>query len=625
MLSRRIELLAPARDLACGIAAVDHGADAVYIGAPRFGARAAAGNSLDDIRQQVEYAHPFGVRIYVTVNTILYDDELPAAERLVWDLYRLGVDALIVQDTALLRMNLPPIALHASTQMDNRTPDKVLWLSRMGFSQTVLARELSLTEIASIHAAVPDMPLEAFVHGALCVSYSGQCYASQHCFGRSANRGECAQFCRLPFTLEDAEGNTLVAGRHLLSLRDMNRSDHLEEMLDAGISSFKIEGRLKDVSYVKNITAYYRQRLDAILARRPEYVRSSKGDTELTFTPNPAKSFNRGFTDYFLHGRGDDVACFASPKSIGEPMGTVTFVGRDYLTVHTPMAFHNGDGVCAFTPDGTLVGFRINRADAGRLYPSPDADGAWRSLGGSTLYRNYDADFERSLTRTGTATRHIPVRITLRETPFGFAIAMAEHDGRPTETCFPMEKVPANTPQTANVIRQLSKLGGTILEAADVSVQWSRELFIPSSTLSDMRRKAVEAFLRTLHMGYRCETRAAGRPSDAAQPADGPSTPVTPPSGVALTYRSNVSNRMAEAFYLSQGVKRVEPAFELREPPHAVLMTCRHCLRYSLGACPRHHGQRAALREPLVLVSADGRRFPLRFDCKRCVMEVKNG
>ena len=616
MKTRRIELLAPARDLACGMAAVDHGADAVYIGAPRFGARSAAGNSLEDIRQLVEYAHSFNVRIYVTVNTILYDDELSEAERLVWALYRIGVDALIVQDTALLRMHLPPIPLHASTQMDNRAPEKVQLLKELGFRQTVLARELSLQEIADIHTAVPDMPLEVFVHGALCVSYSGQCYASQYCFGRSANRGECAQFCRLPFSLEDAEGNTLVRNRHLLSLRDMNRSEWLEKLLDAGVTSFKIEGRLKDVGYVKNITSYYRQQLDAILARRPEYVRASDGNILYAFTPNPAKSFNRGFTDYFLHGRKDDIGSFDTPKSIGEQMGRVSFIGDNYLTVNTHSAFHNGDGVCAFKEDGTLVGFRINRAEGGRLYPSPEArDMGWKTLKGCMLYRNYDAEFEKSLSRPNTALRRIPVSITFREIPFGFAIGISSADQKgasesPTEVCFSMEKVPSTTPQEENVRKQLSKLGSTILHAAEVRVEWSASFFIPSSTLSEMRRRAVEVFFHSRQM-----SRAPFIPMKKD---------VTPDASSVLpsSYRANVANHEAQAFYHSLGIGQIEPAFEINPPSKAVLMTCRHCLRYSLGACPKHQHARPTFKEPLVLVSADGRRFPLRFDCKRCVMEV---
>ena len=616
MKTRRIELLAPARDLACGMAAVDHGADAVYIGAPRFGARSAAGNSLEDIRQLVEYAHSFNVRIYVTVNTILYDDELSEAERLVWALYRIGVDALIVQDTALLRMHLPPIPLHASTQMDNRTPEKVQLLKELGFRQTVLARELSLQEIADIHAAVPDMPLEVFVHGALCVSYSGQCYASQYCFGRSGNRGECAQFCRLPFSLEDAEGNTLIRNRHLLSLRDMNRSEWLEELLDAGVTSFKIEGRLKDVGYVKNITSYYRQQLDAILARRPEYVHASDGDILYDFTPNPAKSFNRRFTDYFLHGRKDDIGSFDTPKSIGEQMGRVSFIGDNYLTVNTRSAFHNGDGVCAFKEDGTLVGFRINRAEGGRLYPSPEArDIDWKTLKGCMLYRNYDAEFEKSLSRPSTALRRIPVSITFREIPFGFAIGITrvnqkEASESPIKVCFPMEKIPSTTPQEQNVCKQLSKLGSTILHAAEVRVEWSTSFFIPSSTLSEMRRRAVEVFFHSRQM-----SRAPFIPMKKTALPD--ATPVLPSS-----YRANVANHEAQAFYHSLDIGQIEPAFEIKPPSKAVLMTCRHCLRYSLGACPKHQHARSTFKEPLVLVSADGRRFPLRFDCKRCVMEV---
>ena len=633
MKPRRIELLSPAKDLACGLAAVNYGADAVYIGAPRFGARAAAGNTLDDIRQLIDHAHPFGVRIYVTVNTILYDDELDEAEELIWQLYRLGADALIVQDTALLRMNLPPIPLHASTQMDNRTPEKVKLLKELGFSQTVLARELSLQEIAAIHAAVPDMPLEAFVHGALCVSYSGQCYASQHCFGRSANRGECAQFCRLPFSLEDAEGNTIIRNHHLLSLKDMNRLDSLEEMLDAGITALKIEGRLKDAAYVKNITSCYRQKLDEIFARRPEYIPASRGTVEYNFTPSPQKSFNRGFTEYFLHGRTDDIGSFNTPKSVGEPMGRVSFIGKDYFSVKTETAFHNGDGVCAFADDGTLMGFRINRVESGRLYPSPESRNVdWRSLKGKMLYRNYDAEFEKNLTRPDTASRFLPVRITLKEIPFGFAVALEEVEGgMSAECCFPMAKEAANTPQTDNIRRQLSKLGGTICRAADVQVEWSREWFIPSSMLADMRRKTVETFLLALRLNGSInpstERREQRSTSNSTEPREQNSTSKQVEHKLVdlqLSYRGNVANRKAETFYRDLGAKKVEPAFEIKPPTHAVLMTCRHCLRYSLGFCPKHQQRHTTYKEPLFLISADGRRFPLRFDCKRCVMEVLN-
>lgn len=611
---KSIELLAPAKNLACGMAAIDHGADAVYIGAPRFGARAAAGNSLADLQALADYAHRFHAKVYATVNTILYDEELTEARQLIWDLYRIGIDALIVQDTALLRLDLPPIPLHASTQMDNRTPEKVQWLRDLGFSQTVLARELGLEEMSAIHTAVPDMPLEAFVHGALCVSFSGQCYASQYCFGRSANRGECAQFCRLPFSLEDADGQVLVSNRHLLSLKDMNRSNSLEEMLDAGITSFKIEGRLKDEGYVKNITAWYRQQLDAIFERRPEYGRASDGIVRPAFTPNPVKSFSRGFTDYFLHGRKDDIFSFDTPKSVGEPMGHITFVGRDFLTVDSKEPFHNGDGACCLGSDGKLMGFRINRVEGDRLFLGPEIrPAALRDRKGQMLYRNADFAFDKALERSND-TRRLLVDITLREIPTGFAIAIGLVEGPETVVCFPMDKETARTPQENNVRTQLSKLGGTSLEAHAVRIEWSADFFIPSSTLADMRRKAVEAFQRarriTRHIPVR---KRASQPSDAK-----PKEPLPP-----LTYLANVANHEAAALYHGMGIRKIEPAFELKQPEKgATLMFCKHCLRYSLGLCLKQAKAHATYREPLVLVSNDGRRFPLRFECKNCVMQV---
>lgn len=366
---RKIELLAPAKNLECGIAAIDHGADAVYIGAPKFGARAAAVNSLEDIAALVEYAHLYNARIYVTVNTILKDEELQETEKMIWALFRAGVDALIVQDMGITGLNLPPIPLHASTQMDNRTVEKVRFLADAGFRQVVLARELSLREISKIHEACPDVPLEIFVHGALCVSYSGQCYVSQACFGRSANRGECAQFCRLPFSLVDAEGRVIVKDKHLLSLKDLNQSDELEALLDAGASSFKIEGRLKDVSYVKNVTVAYRRKLDAIFARRKEYARASSGSCRYAFNPQLDKSFSRGFTHYYLHGRTKDVFSFDTPKSLGEEMGTMKEARGNYLTVAGLKSFNNGDGVCYIDEQGRLQGFRINRVEGNKLYP----------------------------------------------------------------------------------------------------------------------------------------------------------------------------------------------------------------------------------------------------------------
>ena len=604
-----IELLAPAKNLECGIEAIRHGADAVYIGAPKYGARAAAGNSLDDLRQLASFAHQYGARVYVTLNTIIYDDELAEVEALVWDLYRIGIDALIVQDMALLTMNLPPIALHASTQTDNRTPEKVQFLHAAGFSQVVLARELSLEDIAAIHRAC-SVPLEAFVHGALCVSYSGQCYASQACFGRSANRGECAQFCRLPFTMVDADGRVIERDRHLLSLKDMNRSAHLEAMMDAGICSFKIEGRLKDVTYVKNVTAYYRQAIDKILARRPEYKRASQGVSTYTFTPQLDKSFNRGFTDYYITGKRSDVTSFATPKSVGEPIGHIKEVGRGYITVSSPKSLHNGDGLCYIDESGLLQGFRVNKVEGTRLYLKEMP----RTLRPRTpLFRNYDQEFERLLSRP-SAERRIPVSMRLYEVPFGFALTLTDdckHQATVTLTC---EKEPARTEQRAGIEAQLSKLGGTILVAGHVDIDFTDNWFIPSSMVADMRRRAVEAYE---HM-----SKSTWSNSQFANHKSKTTPTVSSPVG-PLTYLANIANRRAQEFYQARSTEKVAPAFELSAPKGATLMFCRHCLRYAMGWCPRQGGAKSPFREPYTLVSADGRRFALSFDCKQCIMTVK--
>lgn len=462
---RPIELLAPAKNLECGIEAINHGADAVYIGAPRFGARAAAGNSLEDIAALVEYAHTFNVRIYVTVNTILHDEELKETEEMIWDLYRAGVDALIIQDMGITRLNLPPIPLHASTQMDNRTPEKVRFLAEAGFRQVVLARELTLEEIRKIHQTCPDTPLEVFVHGALCVSYSGQCYVSQACYGRSANRGECAQFCRLGFDLVDSEGKVIAKNKHLLSLKDMNQSENLEALLDAGASSLKIEGRLKDVSYVKNVTAYYRQKLDAILKRRKEYVRASSGRVKLAFTPQLDKSFSRGFTDYFVHGRNPGIFSFDTPKSLGEEMGVVKEVRGNYLTVAGVKPFSNGDGLCFLDEQGKLQGFRVNRVENNKLYPQEMP----RLKPKTKLYRNFDQEFERVMQKK-SAERKIAVRMELTESNWGFALEMADEDNNRIVVTLQREKELARTPQAENLKNQLSKLGNTPFEMREIVI-----------------------------------------------------------------------------------------------------------------------------------------------------------
>ena len=586
-----LELLAPAKNLACGIAAIDHGADAVYIGAPKFGARAAVGNSIDDIRQLCEYAHQFDAKIYVTLNTIVYDDELEQVRGLIDELAAIGVDAVLVQDMGLLQfMDGKPFEIHASTQTDNRTADKVRWLKQLGFSRAVLARELSAEEIAEIHREVPDIELEVFVHGALCVSYSGICYASQHCFQRSANRGECAQFCRMRFSLVDAEGTEVEHERYLLSLKDMNQSDNLEKLIEAGAVSFKIEGRLKDVAYVKNVTAAYSERLNAYIRKHPEeYCRASKGRCEYTFTPNLNRTFNRGYTTYFVNGRQPDIASFDTPKAVGEFVGRVKEIRNDSFNVAGTASFANGDGLCFLNSDRQFEGFRANRVAGNRIFPFKMPAGL---RPGMALYRNNDQEFERILSKP-SATRKIAISIALRAVDDGFELS-----ANGVTVHFDAEHQLAQKSPRENIVRQLSKLGDTIYECAEVVVPDNFNFFIPNSQLSDMRRQLIDA------MGQ------AKREVKQARVGKNP--------GVKeLSYQNNISNHQSAAFY---GTNELT-AYELKGGDGPI-MQCRHCLRYSLGYCVKRGGKRPTWREPLSLVLGDGRRFRLEFDCQHCQMNV---
>jgi putative protease len=586
-----LELLAPAKNLACGIAAIDHGADAVYIGAPKFGARAAVGNSIDDIRQLCEYAHQFDAKIYVTLNTIVYDDELEQVRGLIDELAAIGVDAVLVQDMGLLQfMDGKPFEIHASTQTDNRTADKVRWLKQLGFSRAVLARELSAEEIAEIHREVPDIELEVFVHGALCVSYSGICYASQHCFQRSANRGECAQFCRMRFSLVDAEGTEVEHERYLLSLKDMNQSDNLDKLIEAGAVSFKIEGRLKDVAYVKNVTAAYSERLNAYIRKHSEeYCRASKGRCEYTFTPNLNRTFNRGYTTYFLNGRQPDIASFDTPKAVGEFVGRVKEIRNDSFNVAGTASFANGDGLCFLNSDRQFEGFRANRVAGNRIFPFKMPAGL---RPGMALYRNNDQEFERILSKP-SATRKIAITVALRSVDDGFELS-----ANGVTVHFDAEHQLAQKSPRENIVRQLSKLGDTIYECAEVVVPDNFNFFIPNSQLSDMRRQLIDA------MGQ------AKREVKQARVGKNP--------GVKeLSYQNNISNHQSAAFY---GTNELS-AYELKGGDGPI-MQCRHCLRYSLGYCVKRGGKRPTWREPLSLVLGDGRRFRLEFDCQHCQMNV---
>jgi putative protease len=615
---RSIELLSPARDLECGLAAINHGADAVYIGASQFGARAAAGNSPEDIATLVQYAHKYRAKVFVTVNTVLTDDQLPDVEKLIWEVYNAGVDALIVQDMGILKLNLPPVALHASTQTDNRSVEKVKFLQDVGFSRVVLARELSLQQIKEISSQT-NVELEAFVHGALCVSYSGQCYMSQANCGRSANRGQCAQYCRLPYSLSDADGNILVRNKHLLSLKDLDLSGSLEELLNAGVTSLKIEGRLKDADYVKNITAFYRKKLDAILEGSPLYQRASAGRTTFFFEPNPEKSFRRGATDYFLHERKTDIAQFDTPKSLGEPIGKVTYIGRNFFEMHNGSVMNNGDGLCFINKQGDLTGFRVNRVDnhtpsfsfgegengKNRVQIFP-ADMPRMDIG-AMLYRNQDQAFEKIL-KGKTAERRVGVKILFKETTDGFSIQLTDEDGISTTLYVVSEKQPAQKPDAVheNIKNQLSKLGNTIYEALETDIQIESPWFFQASRLSEWRRLAVEQLDEVREKAYVRENKQ--EPEPATYPAK------------QLSYLGNVTNAQAEVFYREHGVEEISPGFEVKAEEGVPLMFCKHCIKSSMGWCPKT-GYKATFKEPLYLKNND-QLYTLTFDCKACEMQI---
>ena len=660
-----LELLAPAKNADIGIEAIRHGADAVYIGAAAFGARAAAGNQIADIKRLVDYAHLFGAKVYVTVNTIVYDHELKAVEELITTLYDIGVDALIVQDMAIARLNLPPIPLHASTQMDNRTPQKVRALHQLGYEQVVLARELSLDEISDIHRQCPDVRLEAFCHGALCVSYSGQCFVSQHLFGRSANRGECAQVCRMEFDLENEKGDKLVRGKHLLSLKDLCQIDCLEQMAEAGVTSFKIEGRLKDMGYVKNVTAAYARKLDELVGKYPEkYRRASRGTVRYFFQPDVAKSFNRGFTHYFLLGKNDDIFAFDTPKAIGKPVGRIGQLFSDHLVVEQrkpkdagasvrpdKAVFSNGDGLCCMASDGKLIGFRVNRAEGDSLYPLRMPSGLRR---GMRLYRNFDKRFEETLAGD-SAERFIPVDIVMdydRQSSV-FILSMSEASGTDSlsessriapssgfsdSSGFPgfsgisgfsvSLRIPfspelARSPQRDNILRQLSRLGNTPLRLENLDIRYRENFFIPSSLLSQWRRGLVELFL-----GHQAAKRPpVSLPQQTRPRGENTSAAIPMPTPIAANY--NIANHLSRDFYEQSGVHDAMPAFELYPSADTPLMTCRHCIRYALGWCykrqrdvDRPTRSDSTQNQPLFLALRNGVRLSLRFNCNRCLMTV---
>lgn len=633
---RTIELLAPAKNLECGIAAIDHGADAVYIGAAKFGARQSAGNTVEDIATLCNYAHQFGAKVHVTVNTIIYNNEMDDMLQLVRELEKVHVDALLIQDMGLLKACKETlktkIALHASTQCDSRTAEKVAWLASLGFERVVLARELSVKEISAIHKAVPQVELEAFVHGALCVSYSGICYASQYCFGRSANRGACSQFCRMAFDLKDSDGKIIEKQRYLLSLKDMCQIDNLEELIQSGACAFKIEGRLKDINYVKNVVSAYNKRLNEIVRKYPnQFKRASLGKVEYSFTPDLNKTFNRGYTNYFVQGRQPNIFSPNTPKALGEFVGKVKELRRDSFNVASTASFANGDGLCFINSETkALEGFRVNRAVGNRLFPYKMPNGLQPGMG---LYRNQDQAFEKELSGN-SAKRLIAITMTFGLTENGYSLEIKLVDELETKlsakATINFEHQAAQKPQRENIIKQLSKLGNTIYNCENVEiVDEADQYFIPSSILAELRRDAIEQFasLDLAKAIGKHNLSTEKNESDKVNSAN--FSYINPKNYERYPYLYNIANKEACSFYVQQGMEKPQAAFECtdvedlkKEQTEALVMQCRHCIRYSLGYCVVNGGKKPTWKEPLFLELGDRKRFRLEFDCRHCQMNI---
>ena len=613
---REIELLAPAKNLECGIAAIDHGADAVYIGASNFGARVAAGNSVEDIEQLCQYAHQYNAKVYVTINTIIYDDEIIQVENLIRKLNDIGVDAILVQDMAILKKCnyiISKFTLHASTQTDNRNIDKIKWLKQAGFKRAVLARELSLKEINAIHKAVPDIELEVFVHGALCVSYSGACYASEYCFHRSANRGNCAQFCRLKFDLKDGSDNIIQKDKYMLSLKDMCRIHSLKDLLEAGATSLKIEGRLKNVSYVKNVVAAYSQELNRIIASYlDKYKRASNGKTTYSFKPDLSKTFNRGFTDYFLYGRKPGLASVNTPKAIGEFVGSVKEIWHNSFSVSGTKAFSNGDGLCFINENQQLEGFRVNKVVNNRLFPLKMPENLKPHM---ALYRNNDQLFENKMSAT-TAKRKIGVKMFLSASQDYVELTIKDDAGHTATEKISYSSETAKKSQEENMKLQLGKLGNTLYEADEITISPESETrFIPSSILAGLRRDTLEKFSHQFQFEHSGDNESLGYIL--------PNKIDTNNSAEEINI-ANVANKLARQLYDEIGPKDAPDAFETTKPnrdSETQIMTCRYCIRYEMGYCTKQ-GRKAPWQEPLYLVLKDNRKFRLKFDCLNCQMRI---
>jgi collagenase-like PrtC family protease len=601
-----LELLCPAKDYETGVAAINHGADAIYIGANQFGARKDAGNSIDDIEKLIKYAHPFNVKVYVTVNTIIYENEIAQAKLLIENLSKIGVDAIIIQDMAILEMDLPKIPVFASTQTNNTTVEKVKFLESVGFDRVILARELTLEEIKDIRSQT-QIDLEFFVHGALCVSYSGQCYFSQSITGRSANRGECSQPCRSAYDLVDSSGKVLIKNKHLLSLKDLNLSDHLADLIESGISSFKIEGRLKDISYVKNITSYYSLLLNKIVERNPKLKRSSSGHCESSFNPDPERSFNRGFTTHFVEGRPREQSSMDTQKSIGKRLGIVSAFGSNWFTIKGKISLANGDGLCYINSKGVLSGLRVNRVESEKIFPF----GEMKDIKiGLEVFRNFDHNFNNEL-KCSSQNRWIGCNLKVEQTDSLLVFSATDEENNLVAIEIPNNFDLAMNAEksTTNIQTQLAKSGDTIFRVHHVEVKMNNPIFIPISALNQIRRDLLEQLLnKRLEQLYKPKSK-----TEIIESAYFESK---------LTYKGNISNSLSQDFYKKQGVTSIDDAYEI--DPKALnldLMVTRYCIKYELNICPtKQNGKPTGA----LFLKDNNDLYPLEFDCKNCVMKVKS-
>lgn len=599
-----LELLAPARDFEYGKAAIDHGTDAVYIGAPRFGARSAAGNTITEIEKLMAYAHLYRVKVYVTLNTILFDDEIADALSIIKSLHEIGVDGIIIQDMGLLELDLPDIPIIASTQTHNTTPEKVKFLESLGIKRVILARELSLQQIKDIRDNT-TVELESFIHGALCVSYSGQCYMSGAICGRSGNRGMCAQPCRSSYDLVDGNGNIIVRNKHLLSLKDLNLSAYLEDMIDVGVRSFKIEGRLKDITYVKNIVSWYRANLDAIMEQKSGFMKSSSGKSAISFIPDPERSFNRGFTSYFINGRKEKTGSPNTQKSIGKRLGYVLEKGTDWIKVDCD-GISNGDGLCFFGSDDKLYGFAVQKVINNKVFVDQTAH-----IGiGSEIFRNHDQKFEKSLLLE-CAVRKIDISLTFSELPNGFKLEAEDEDGYRADISLNYSKTLAKNADMAQkaLKDQLSRLGGTAFNALSIRVELTQAYFFPVSIINSLRRDVIEKLQQLRMNGYKRLSKPLKKE-------------IVSYFNTEIDYLGNISNKYARQFYEKRGVEVFEPALELTKSyGDKVVMTTKHCIRYQLDACPVYQKGKTILTLPLYLQDMH-HTYRLDFDCKKCEMHV---